>query len=633
MNLGIAAYRDEDYTLAEKIFAECTTSYPSHMPALRYLALSQIRQGKLDDALINLEKIISLDPKYGKAYLDIAEIQIKKGNLNEAAKSIENALSIDDKLPEAWQMLGELYLKQKKYKRALTAFQNAILYNPNSSMLYELIGKTYLLMGDTSKARYMIQKSLDIDKNNTHALEYLGDIYVKQGEYEKAIECYQRILDLGVKSYIVMWKIGIARYKLREYSKALQSFLDALKIKTTYKTLISVARTYYVMKKFRYALTYLEMAQKLKPKGYLVMKYKAMVLPRVKRTNEAMKLINELLARKPDDVGTMMLKARIERIYLGNLKKAEKTLLSALKTAPKNTKLRYELGVVLYKQKKYKEAQRVLEEIKDSNNPMVLRLLGLINFKHRNYIVAMEYFKDSLEIYKKLGDMNKVHNNEYSIAITLFEMKKYKEAFEAINKLIQEKKKERYLVFAGKVLLKLKKYKEAVVFLEEALKMNPQSESAAYFLARAYLKLGKRKQAFKALLPVVTSKKSLSRETFILMADLYYTLKDYKNAARLLEKIYKMNPKEIPIKFKLGKALCKAGEYQKALEIFNELKQNYRKSPKLWRYLGICYLREGLLSDAENAFKKAIELGAKKEDLEVFLIELENSRNKKENEE
>ena len=86
MNLGIAAYRDEDYTLAEKIFAECTTSYPSHMPALRYLALSQIRQGKLDDALINLEKIISLDPKYGKAYLDIAEIQIKKGNLNEAAK-------------------------------------------------------------------------------------------------------------------------------------------------------------------------------------------------------------------------------------------------------------------------------------------------------------------------------------------------------------------------------------------------------------------------------------------------------------------------------------------------------------------------------------------------------------------
>jgi len=623
MNLGLSFYRKQYFKDSEKIFKLILDEYPSYLPALRYLALSQAKQGKYEDAIINLEKIISLDPKYGKAYVDLAKIYIQKGDIDEAIKCLENALSVDDKLFAAWSYLGELYMKKENYQKAIICLQNALLEQQNSSLTYRLLGEAYYKSGNLEKAVYMLEKALNLNEKDTIAMEYLGDIYFYKRDYKQALKFYKKIIDTGVMSYRVFRKIGVIEYNLKNYEKALEYFNNARKIRSNYKILISIARTYYAMKKYSDALIYLEMAEKDNPNSYLVKRYKAMVLPKLNRVSESIKLINSILKKYPDDYEILLIKGIIERRYLQKYKESIKTLSSVLKNNPNNLKAKFELALSYYFSKEYKNAINVLNDILTTqDNPNAYRLFGLIYYKQCKFDKALEYFKKGLELYQKKGMSNKAYITKYSIAITLFKMKRYKDALNIVNSMLNEKKTFKTLILGVNILIKLKKYNDALSMIEQAYELKPKSVIATYLKGKILYKLGKYNDAIACLLPATAAKIDVAKdEIFMLLANIYQNLNDYENAILYLKKYLEKKPRENTIKYRIAKLLLNLDHYEDALSYLQEIESTFEKNPDYWLHLGKTYIALRKYNDAKDALTRALTL---KKDFDEAKRELNN---------
>ena len=87
-NLGTAYMLKEDYASAEKYYKAALEIIPEDDDALLNLANSQVKGGKLTDAIANFTKITSKNPDNLEAYVGLAKAQIQAGDGSSAYKNL-----------------------------------------------------------------------------------------------------------------------------------------------------------------------------------------------------------------------------------------------------------------------------------------------------------------------------------------------------------------------------------------------------------------------------------------------------------------------------------------------------------------------------------------------------------------
>jgi len=106
---------------------------------------------------------------------------------------------------------------------------------------------------------------------------------------------------------------------------------------------------------------------------------------------------------------------------------------------------------------------------------------------------------------------------------------------------------------------------------------------------------------------------AFSFDSKIKNAENFYNKKDYKKSVENYQKAQIESPKNDLLKYNLGDAEYKAGNFENAEKLFKSLTDSTKKSElkeKAWYNLGNTYYRQGKLEEAEKSYKEALKIDA-----------------------
>jgi tetratricopeptide (TPR) repeat protein len=324
--------------------------------------------------------------------------------------------------------------------------------------------------------------------------------------------------------------------------------------------------------------------------------------------------------------------------FLGNSNQAIKSYSKAINLEPENVLLKYNLAVLYFENKDFKNTIELLNKIilRYPDNLKARAYLGAALQSTDNYLAAIEQYNYILNyeknytVYKNLGDSwlalgqlekaeesfqkvlqldPNVPNVYVDLALVKFKKKDYQSAIENYKKALSLKNEagwKRALAYA------LWSNQELEASLEE-FKAIEEDNVVAYI----YQILGKDEEACEYYQKALLKNPEDSKSRFNL-ANLYHNKKELDLAKNEYQKLLELRPNDIESVFMLGVIEQEQNHLDRAIAYYNEvLEQDTSNSQEvtekikqiksnIFFNLGIAYKSQSKLSEAEEKFERII---------------------------
>jgi tetratricopeptide (TPR) repeat protein len=139
-------------------FSEALAKKPNHYQSQISVGMALCQQGRLEEAKEAFRKASRIEPRYGKAHLELATVHFQEGKLDDAKREIEKAIRLEPNLVTVHSNFGIILLQEGNLQDAKKEFMAEVKINPQ----------------------------------NYRAHYYLGQIAERQGQLEEALECYRQ---------------------------------------------------------------------------------------------------------------------------------------------------------------------------------------------------------------------------------------------------------------------------------------------------------------------------------------------------------------------------------------------------------------------------------------------------------
>jgi adenylate cyclase len=190
---------------------------PNNVRALTCLS------GKVLDALSDIEradamvsKALALDPNYADAHAAKAWILWRQRRLDEAIVEDERALTLNPALLDAYVNMGLVYRTLGRFEESLGFFDKAIRRSPNDphvQVSYAIKAGDHVALKQYDQALESARRAIAISPNFALAHWYLITALVQSGQDSQAHEALPRYLALpGVPATVAALKQETAKY-------------------------------------------------------------------------------------------------------------------------------------------------------------------------------------------------------------------------------------------------------------------------------------------------------------------------------------------------------------------------------------------------------------------------------------
>ncbi len=132
---------------------------------------------------------VSIRPARGNpdSHYLLAKYYQERGRHKEAIEELEKTISIDLAYVKAYNRLGVSYDKLGHFPRAVAYYKSALSLNPELDYILNNLGYSYILQGKYDEAVKSLQKAVDINNRNKQYHNNLGLAYTKNHKYEQAM--------------------------------------------------------------------------------------------------------------------------------------------------------------------------------------------------------------------------------------------------------------------------------------------------------------------------------------------------------------------------------------------------------------------------------------------------------------
>lgn len=231
INALISAINEKKYTKAinlAKTFIQLFPQYP-----LGWMALGTAHKliEENEEAIIALEKAITLAPKDAALLNDLGSIQLDMGHLTAAELNFRRALEIKSDFPQAYSNLGMVLEGLGNSEEAELSHQRAILLLPNFAEAYYNLGITFRNQGKLAEALSSFNKALEIKPDYVEALNNLGVTHQEMFNQEAAENAYRNAITLKPNFAEAYFNLGNACHSLGRLNDALVAYQQALLIR------------------------------------------------------------------------------------------------------------------------------------------------------------------------------------------------------------------------------------------------------------------------------------------------------------------------------------------------------------------------------------------------------------------
>lgn len=362
--LGVIYYNLKDYESSIPYLREGNILDPSNQEIKYCLILSIIQNNNIPEAKLEIEDAIKTDTKNINILLLASYLEFNNKNLERVFFYLNKAYSLDENNFLVLLNLSLLYLKQNNFQSASRWAKKAFLIDGNNLKLLKIYMIICFKLEEYDELEGICIKVLSIEKYNSNAISCLHFSLENLGKFEELNEFYESLLK-----------------KLREKN----DYFDQI----IYKRLEN---------KIKLKLEKLKNEKEIRKTSPIRKKSnESKKTSNINKINKFMKKMKSTYLSN-NDVNEQIFNTQssieeIKRIVNANAQ--ESNYLNEL----------YVNGCVKLKENLYWEAYNIFISIYEMDNTymtdIIYESLGDCLFKQRDYMKAIDYFNQSLEINKK----------------------------------------------------------------------------------------------------------------------------------------------------------------------------------------------------------------------------------------
>lgn len=642
----------------------------------------QSRQsGDFEGAAVEYAAALALKDD-AKLRMDLGDVYRVRDQVDRAIEQYKLAVknpSLDpDSQVRVWTSLGQCYQSKQDYPNSVAAYNQAILINrtdretleanravwdeavrkdPTSSDNHVGLGQAYAYLGDFGQAQAEYRQALIFNPRNPAAQKLLSNLDSSRRDFERdrhinngvdlqgrklydaAIQEYNMALSMDPRNPDILANIGSAFQQKEDYRNAVDFYNKALSILPSHAAAtqgLKVAKDLYQQKVFDDAANAAATAFKLgdfpaalgqyqqilaqNPKDPAAHFNVAATLQQMKRLDDAIaeykQAVNMAQGKDKDNYQAALQKAiqdKADPIIEQAVKKhAEKDYASAialyqqvLAMVPDNLKVLFNLAGAYYSRQQFPEAQRIYEQLLQKDPKGQIDDLWFIGTMQENagrgndalasytryvteaktgpYIAQAKARIDALR--KDPTDIQKIRSDE--------EIAQDKSADEAYREAIR--------------LQQAKDYDGSFQQYQRAIAVRPKEPAYPFGLGTLFQQKGDVDQALKwyqTALDLAQNNPKVDKKT----------VDEFKAAVKVAM--------ELKAKPMVEQAVAKqtAGDNSGAITLYKQALDLVPGNARIWTNLGQAYQMTDDFAGARTAYMKAVELNAKDESNDWYLI-------------
>jgi superkiller protein 3 len=188
-------------------------------------------KGKVDEAVVQYQKALEINPDYAEACNNLGNALLQKGKVDEAIAQLQRAQQLKPDYAEACNNLGNALLQKGNVAEAIAHVQRALQIKPDFANAHDVLGNALLQKGNVAEAITQFQEALQINPHNAEACYNLGNARLRQGNVAEAIAQYQMALQIKPDFADAHNNLGTARLHQGNVAEAIAQYQKALQLK------------------------------------------------------------------------------------------------------------------------------------------------------------------------------------------------------------------------------------------------------------------------------------------------------------------------------------------------------------------------------------------------------------------
>jgi tetratricopeptide (TPR) repeat protein/tRNA A-37 threonylcarbamoyl transferase component Bud32 len=265
--LGWAYFRKGKLGKADGAFKKYVALLPNQAYPLTVLGDFHLIVGNYDEAIINFQQSLKIDPDYLLTSELLGEAYLAKGMYTRALRSYRTYLAVSSteiERAKAHFLLGKLYYLKGEYTKAAEECLQALLLNPEMIRAHWMQGLTLIKKGMSDQAETealsierLIEKTKD-GETQTYYYHLLGELALSKNLYPQALENLGKAANIeSLDRAFFANSLGQAYFRIGQLNEAVEEFQAVLEINPNY------AQTHYLL-----GLIYEKRGEKDKARDY-----------------------------------------------------------------------------------------------------------------------------------------------------------------------------------------------------------------------------------------------------------------------------------------------------------------------------------------------------------------------------
>jgi len=221
---------------SETLWTHALGCTASNQVAHDNLGVTFVQQGRVDEAIVQYQSAVQIDPGYAEAHNNLATALARKGQWNEAISHFKSALQIDPSYTDAQSNLRTALARKSQLDEAIAQCQGALQINPYDAKEHLNLALALLGMGRTNAAAAHFQKALELGPDKPQILRTVAwalatcqQASLRNGG--KAVQLAQRANELaGGKNPVMLRTLAAAFAEAGRFSDAMSAAQKAMEL-------------------------------------------------------------------------------------------------------------------------------------------------------------------------------------------------------------------------------------------------------------------------------------------------------------------------------------------------------------------------------------------------------------------
>jgi tetratricopeptide (TPR) repeat protein len=180
---------------------------------LAYRASQMLTVGRVDEADADIERALSLDPKYSDAFALQSIISVVQNERDKAIGAAQKA--IDTGPNSATARIAMSYARQAGFdlERARASVEEAVTLDPNNALAWARLAELWSSFGRLGKALDAAKKAVELDPSLSRTQMVLGFAYLTQVKTIESRVAFEKAIELDQADPLSRLGLGLAKIR------------------------------------------------------------------------------------------------------------------------------------------------------------------------------------------------------------------------------------------------------------------------------------------------------------------------------------------------------------------------------------------------------------------------------------